>query len=226
CSCMANSLISYAPRAVFRLLLTEPVSHDLLCPRALRCRGCACNHFRAASGTTAVIGCDDDPGFEPGIHRWFRRECRSSSDKLDIRCWREPATVGRQCLPVAAQRSPSSRWRCRRHLWSTKGLDYRCDPVRVVIRGMRNGAKRRNPVDGALGSRRERRFIDAEQSRDFGNGVLRRGKGPRDWSLGSRRRCCRGDWPGTRWLAYRLRIVASDLPDQCAYSDPRYLVRP
>src|SRR5437763_7070526 len=114
---------------------------------------------------------------------------------------------------LPAQRSSSSRRRSRRHLWSTEDVDHRCNPVRVGIPGMRNGAKHSVLVGGAPGAGCERRFIDAEQSGDFGNGLLRRGKGSGDRSLGSRRRWCGGDWPGARWMADRLRIVAADLPD-------------
>ena len=202
--CAARSVVT---------LPSEFVPHDFRCSCDLRRRDCACNRHRFNNRATEVADCDDDPGFEPGIHRRLRRKCRPAGDRYDVRCWRERAAVGRQRLPVAAQRSSSSRRRSRRHLWSTEDVDHRCNSVRVGIPRMRNGAKHSVLVGGAPGAGRERRFIDAEQSGDFGNGLLRRGKGSGDRSLGSRRRWCGGDWPGARWMADRLRIVAADLPD-------------
>jgi len=105
---------------------------------------------------------DDDPGIEPGVHRWFGRECWTTGDRSEFSFRRRRHAVDRQCLSAAPERAAFARRSRGRPLWAPSSPDRRRSAVRHRVFGLRGGADACLVAACALRAGRERRHADAK----------------------------------------------------------------
>lgn len=157
---------------------------------------------------------DDDHGIEPGVHRWFGRECWSTGDRSELSCGRHRPAVGRQCLFASLGRAPFAGRSSGRPIRPPSSLDRRRSAVRHRFSGLRGGT---DPYPVAVCSVRagcERRNADAKQPRDPRPEFLWRGERPRDRHMGGDRSRCGRDRTCLWRVAHRCRQLAPCLFDQ------------
>jgi hypothetical protein len=105
---------------------------------------------------------DDDPGIQPGVHRWFGRECWATGDRSDLSCGRHRPAVGRQYLFASLERAPFAGRSSGRPVRPPSSLDHGRFAVRHRVSGLRGGADPYLVAACSFRAGRERRHADAK----------------------------------------------------------------